>query len=157
MNTINFRFIFAVFLVLALSIIPIPNIIAIFRPPWVLMFVLYVQFYLPRYYRVSWVFLLGISLDVLLVTTFGEHAFALLLTSCLAASKTRRFHFFSVVQQMMFIALFCMVYELTLVLIDTSLGLNNNLFFAVGTVLVTMIFWPWIKFLADNTFNPCPN
>lgn len=153
MRAINFRFIFAVFLVLALTIIPMPNMIAAFRPSWVLMFVLYIQFYMPQYFRVTWVFLLGLSLDVLLATTFGEHAFALLLTSCLAASKTRRFHFFSVAQQMMFIALFCTVYELILVLVDTSLGYNNAVIFAVVTVLFTMILWPWVKLLGDNMFQ----
>ena len=151
MSTLNVRFIFAVFLVLALTIVPIPDIVAAFRPPWALIFVLYVQFYLPRYFRVTWVFILGLSLDVLLVSVFGEHAFALLLTSCLAAGKTRRFHFFSISQQMILIALFCMVYQLILVLIDASLGYNNEVWFAVVTVFVTMIFWPWIKLLADNT------
>lgn len=151
MNTVNLRFLFAVFLVLALSTIPLPGMIAVFRPPWVLMFVLYIQFYLPRYFRISWVFLLGLSLDVLLATTIGEHAFALLLASFFAASKARRFHFFSIAQQMMLIALFCAVYQLVIVLIDISLGYNNGPMFAAGTVLVTMIFWPWVKLLADNT------
>ena len=153
MNTLNFRFLFAVLLALALTIIPLPEVLAVFRPPWVLMFVLYVQFFLPRYFRVTWVFLLGLSLDVLLVSVIGEHAFALLLTSCLAASKMRRFHFFSIAQQMILIALFCMVYQFIIVLIDVSLGYSNSALFAVGTVLVTMIFWPWIKLLADNTLQ----
>ena len=151
MNTVNFRFIFAVFMALVLTIIPVPEVLAVFRPPWVLMFVLYVQFFMPRYFRVTWVLMLGLSMDVLLASTIGEHAFALLLASCLAASKTRRFHFFSIAQQMIVIALFCSVYQLVVVLIEVALGYNNGMLFATGTVLVTMIFWPWVKLLADNT------
>lgn len=151
MNSLNCRFFLAIFLMLALTIIPLPEFLAVFRPPWVLMFVLYVQFFLPRYFRVTWVFLLGLSMDVLLATVIGEHAFALTLASCLAASKTRRFHFFSIAQQMILIAVFCSVYQLVIVLIDAALGYNNGVLFAIGTVLVTMIFWPWVKLLADNT------
>ena len=114
------------------------------------MFVLYVQFYLPHYFRVSWVFLLGLALDVLLVSVFGEHAFALVLTTSLAANKMRRFSFFSMTQQMILIALFCMVYELVIVLIDSFLGYNNQVIFAAGTLVITMIFWPWAKLLADT-------
>lgn len=154
MNTPNVRFLFAAFMTLVLTIIPLPEIIAVFRPPWVLMFVLYVQFFLPRYFRVTWVFLLGLSMDVLLASVIGEHAFALLLVSGVASNKARRFHFFSVAQQMILIALFCLVYQLVIVLIDAALGYNNEILFAFGTVLVTMIFWPWVKLLTDSTLLP---
>jgi rod shape-determining protein MreD len=151
MSRLNFRFIFAVLLTLSLTIVPLPNMAAAFRPPWVLMFVLYVQFYMPRHFHITHVFLLGLALDALTVSVFGEHAFALILASCLAAGKVRRFHFFPVSQQMMFIALFCLTYQLVIVLIDAFLGHRSEVWFAVGTVLVTMTFWPWVKLLADNT------
>ncbi len=154
MNTVNGRFFFAMFSMLVLTIIPIPAVFAVFRPPWVLLFVLYIQFFLPRYFRVTWVFLLGLSMDVLLASVIGEHAFAMLLTSCLAATKARRFHFFSIAQQMILIALFCSAYQLILVLIDAAVGYTNGVWFVAGTVFVTMIFWPWVKLLADNTLLP---
>ena len=153
MRSLNARFLLAVLLVLTMTIIPLPDVIAVFRPAWGMLFVLYVQFYLPRYFRVTWVFILGLSMDVLLASVFGEHAFALLIASCLAASKARRFNFFSVAQQMILIALFCMVYQLTIVLIDSSMGYNNKILFAIGTVFLTMIIWPWVKMLADNTLG----
>ncbi len=153
MRSLNARFLLAILLVLTMTIIPLPDVIAVFRPPWVMLFVLYVQFYLPRYFRVTWVFILGLSMDVLLASVFGEHAFALLVASCLAASKARRFNFFSIAQQMILIALFCMVYQLIIVLIDSSLGYNNKIMFAIGTIFLTMIVWPWAKMLADNTLG----
>lgn len=155
MNTLNVRFFIAMITVLVLTIIPIPDILAVFRPPWVLLFVLYIQFFLPRYFRVTWVFLLGLSMDVLLASVIGEHAFAMLLTSCLAATKARRFHFFSIAQQMTLIALCCSVYQVLIVLIDIAVGYNNSMIFAAGTVCVTMIFWPWLKLLADTTLLRC--
>ncbi len=150
MNTISFRFLLAILIVLSLSIIPLPDLFTAFRPPWVLMFVLYVQFYMPKYFRVTWVFFLGLALDVLLACVLGEHALALLLASCLAASKTRRFYFFSTIQQMFLIAFFCLVYQLLIVLMDASLGNNNGVVYAFITVFITMLFWPWVKLLADT-------
>jgi rod shape-determining protein MreD len=109
-----------------------------------------VQLFLPQYFRVTWVFLLGFFMDVLLATIIGEHSFALLFSSALASSKARRFRFFSIAQQMIFMSLFCLAYHLMIILVDTFLGCNNNFVFTFGTVLVTMIFWPWLKLLADN-------
>lgn len=95
MSTLNIRFVVAMFVVLAFTILPLPELMAAYRPPWVLLFVLYIQFFLPHYFRVTWLFLLGMSLDVLLASVMGEHTFALLLTSWLASTKARRFHFFT--------------------------------------------------------------
>ena len=119
MKTLNVRFILALFVMLVLTILPLPEIMASYRPPWVLLFVLYVQFFLPQYFRVTWLFLLGLSLDVLLASVMGEHTFALLLTTGLASTKARRFHFFSPAQQILFICLFTAFYELILVVTES--------------------------------------
>lgn len=153
MSTLNMRFLFFVLMAFILTIIPVPHAISVFRPPWVLMFVLYIQFFLPRYFRVTWLFFLGLSLDIVLASVIGEHAFALLLTSWFATSKARRFQFFSIAQQMILIAIFCLMYQLVLVLIDESLGYNNEFSYAIGTVFISMLFWPWTKLVADNTLQ----
>ena len=151
MKTLNVRFIVALFVMLVLTILPLPEIMASYRPPWVLLFVLYVQFFLPQYFRVTWLFLLGLSLDVLLASVMGEHTFALLLTTGLASTKARRFHFFSPAQQILFICLFTAFYELILVLIDGLLGYHNGFLYAAATLLASLLIWPWMKLLADHT------
>lgn len=154
MSTITVRIIIAMLGVLALTILPLPEIVAAYRPLWVLLYVLYIQFFLPQYFRITWLFLLGLSLDVLLASVMGEHTFALLFTTWLASTKARRFQFFSPAQQILFIVLFCAVYALVLVLIDRLLGFHNNVLFAAGTLLSSVLFWPWLKLLADHAFMP---
>ncbi|MDA9272277.1 rod shape-determining protein MreD [bacterium] len=151
MITLNARLLLALLMVLVLTILPLPTFIANFRPPWVLLLVLYVQFFLPSYFRVTGVFFLGLCLDVLLSTVIGEHAFALLLTSWLAADKTRRFNFFSTIQQMLLLSLFCLVYQFMIYLLDASLGYNYGIISALEAALFGMLFWPWLKLLADHT------
>lgn len=152
MIIVNTRLLVAILLSLVLTIIPLPEVMTQFRPPWVLLMILYIQFWLPDYFRVIWIFLLGLCLDTLLATTIGEHSFALLLTLWLAASKTRRFHFFSTIQQMILVFGFCLIYECILYLIDASFHYNNGVLFIAVSAFTGMLFWPWLKLIADNLF-----
>ena len=149
---INTRLVMAMASSLALTILPLPEMATGFRPQWVLLLVLYIQFFLPNYFRVTWLLLLGLCLDVLLMSVMGEHAFALLLTSWFAAGKTRRFVFFSTIQQMVLMIVFCFFYQLIIYLIDASLGFINNreLWFVCETVLSSVFVWPWMKWLSDE-------
>ncbi len=149
----NARLLLAVTIAFVLTILPLPAIIAGFRPQWVLLIVLYIQFFLPHYFRVTWLFLLGLCLDVLLSTVIGEHAFALLLTSWFAAGKTRRFAFFSTLQQMILIIVFCFIYQFVIYLIDASQGYNNGILCVAGTAFISMLFWPWVKWMADSSLR----
>ena len=142
--SLNFRLLMVLFVAVVLTILPLPQLLMGFRPLWIVMLVLYVQFFLPSYFNITLVFFLGVCLDVLLSTVIGEHSFALLLTTWFASGKTRRFIFFSMIQQMMLVALLCLVYQLTIFLIDAFLGYNNGLWMVAGSVLLSMFIWPWI-------------
>ena len=151
MITLNLRVLGVVLIALVLTIIPLPDIAASFRPPWVLLVVLYLQFFLPNYFHLVLLFLLGLCLDVLLYTVIGEHAFALLFIAWLAYPKARRFHFFSMGKQMGLIALFCLTYQFVLFLIDSFLGHNTRIVMVAGSAILSLLFWPWVRVLLDNT------
>lgn len=147
MITLNARLILTMIAVFVLTIIPLPVFIAAARPAWVLLFVLYVQCYLPRYFRVTWVFLFGLCLDVLSSTLMGEHAFVLLLTTWIMMHFTRRFNFFSTMQQMLLILLFCLFYQFVIFLMDAYLGYPQNMLYVAVSALTTTLVWPWLKLL----------
>ncbi|WP_051398943.1 rod shape-determining protein MreD [Legionella oakridgensis] len=153
MNMIYFRVRFLLFLllVLALSIMPLPTWLSEFRPPWALLLILYIQFFLPRFFNVIFIFLVGLCLDVLLSTILGEHVFALLLTAWLASGKARRFNFFPIGQQMMLILLFCSIYQCIILMIDAVSGYQFMPFKVICSSMVATLAWPWIRILADNT------
>jgi rod shape-determining protein MreD len=145
--TLNIRLFFALFLSFVLTILPLPEMIMAFRPPWVLLFVLYIQFFLPNYFNITLLFLLGLCLDVLLSTVIGEHAFALVVTTWFAAGKARRFSFFAMIQQMLLVALFSCIYELIVYLIEAFVGYHNAPWIIVGPAVLSMFFWPWVRIL----------
>ena len=149
--TLNIRLFFVLIIVFVLTILPLPEVMAGFRPPWVLLFVLYIQFFLPNYFNITLLFLLGLCLDVLLSTMMGEHTFALLLTTWFASGTGRRFNFFSMLKQMMLVSLFCLVYQFIIFLIDAFLGYHNEPWMVVGTALLSLLLWPWVRWILANS------
>jgi rod shape-determining protein MreD len=160
MSTLFVRLTGLIALALACSIVPLPDWVSAFRPDWILLLVLYVQFFLPDSFRLFFVLVSGFLLDILLVTPIGEHSFALLLTTLLMVGKARRVHFFSIAQQMSVIALLCLFYQVILLVIDESFGFHTmvSLFSTVvllaGTTLSCLLCWPWIKFVGDAVLLP---
>lgn len=150
MSRLSIRFLIGLITTLILTILPLPALIVGFRPFWVLMFVLYFQFYRPGYFGVVGVFFLGLILDVLLSSVMGEHVCALLLTTWVAESKMRRFEFLSIAQQMICVTSLFLLYQIVIVLVDSSLGYNPPAFFALEAILTSVLCWPWIKLFLDN-------
>lgn len=136
---------------LILSILPMPELISDFRPPWVLLFVLYIEYFLPGNFNLASLLFVGLLLDVLLATVIGEHSFALLLVTWIASSKSRRFQFFSMMQQIFLIGFFCFLYQAIISLITALLGFNYSLVMPVFSAAVGMFVWPWIRLLGEDT------
>jgi rod shape-determining protein MreD len=136
---------------LALTILPMPGILSNFRPPWILLLVLYIEYFLPVNFKIITLLLIGLMLDVLLATVIGEHSFALLLVSWIASTKSMRFQFFSMMQQMCLVGLFCLLYQAVIFSIDGLLGFQYSLVSTSTTALMGMFIWPWIRLLGDDT------
>lgn len=151
MNNLRLRLIAGFIFVLILSILPIPELISSFRPPWVLLLVLYIEYFLPGNFKLTTLLVVGLVLDVLLSTVIGEHSFALLFVTWIATSKSRRFQFFSMMQQIFLIGFFCLLYQSVISLIDAMLGFNYSMLAPFGSALMGMFFWPWIRLLGDDT------
>ena len=128
-----------------------PEVISGFRPPWVLLLVLYIEYFLPGNFKLIALLFVGLLLDVLLSTVIGEHSFALLLVTWIASSKSRRFQFFSMVQQILFIGFFCLLYQSVISFLDALLGFNYSLYTPFASALLGMFFWPWIRLLGDDS------
>lgn len=152
MSTLHLRLGLAFLCALILSILPMPEWIAFVRPPWILLLVLYIEYFLPGNFRLTSLLMVGLFLDVLLSTVLGAHSFTLLVVTWIASSKSRRFQFFSMMQQICLIGMFCLLYQIIISLINALLGYNYSLFMPVASALVGMFIWPWIRLLGDSSF-----
>lgn len=124
-----------------LSILPLPPQISDLRPAWILLSLIFLQTYLPRYFRVWLILFLGLCLDALLATPMGEHSFALLITTWLLAGRASRFMFFSIMQQMLIIGLACGTYQLIIFIVDASFGHMSSVSTIFGVAMTSMIIW----------------
>lgn len=147
------RIILMLLLVLALSILPLPHLLASIRPSWVLFFVLYIQFFLPHYFSIWVIVFLGFCLDVLLSTSLGNHGFALVLTTWIGSSRVRHFHILPLAQQLMTFSVLCLIYQFTLYAIDLYQGFSHTLVMMLGTTLVSIVLWPWVSMIFEKWFN----
>jgi rod shape-determining protein MreD len=73
---------------LMLSIMPLPEMVAPFRPDWLALLVIFWAMQLPRTWSVGSAWLVGLILDVSYGTMLGQHALAL----CVVVFITVRFH-----------------------------------------------------------------
>jgi len=133
-----------------LTIMPMPSLINGFRPPWVLLLVLFIQLNLPNYFNITALFIFGLCLDILLSTVIGEHVFALLFSTWIANKRERRFKFFSLVQQMLFVGLYCLVYLTIIFLIDSFLGYSPVLWQIWIAVILSMMIWLLMQHLLSD-------
>jgi rod shape-determining protein MreD len=151
MNDLRLKLLIAFIAVLVLSILPMPELISAFRPPWVLLLVLYIEYFIPGKFHVTTLLLVGLVLDVLLSTVIGEHSFALLLVTWIASTRSRRFQFFSMMQQIVLVGMFCFLYQATISFIDALLSFHYNLFMPVASAILSMFIWPWIRLLGESS------
>lgn len=145
-----FRLIITLLAALILTIVPLPDILVQVKPPWILLIVLYVQFYLPSYFNVTLLFILGLMLDSLLATVLGEHALTLCVVTWFANSQARRFSLFPIGHQMMFIGFFTMAYQFIIVMIDSFLGYQAEFVSILGTGFVSVLVWPWLRLMGEE-------
>lgn len=141
---ISGRIFCAVVIAAVLSVLPLPEYLGVIRPAWILLLVLYIQSYLPKYFHVLAVLCLGLCLDALLVTPMGEHAFALIITTWLMVGSMQRFLFYSIFQQMLIVGLACWCYQFILYIAEASFGYSCSLFDVSGVALTSMLCWPML-------------
>ncbi len=77
-----------VLLALTLTLVPLPENLAPFRPDWVVLILIYWAMTAPGDYNVGSAFVIGILLDVAQGTLLGQHALAL----CVIVYITIKFH-----------------------------------------------------------------
>jgi len=137
-------------LFLMLTLIALPEYISIFRPFWVLLLMLYVQFMLPNLFHLSLVILLGLMLDVIVGSPLGQHLFALTCVAWCASSRARRFKFFSMPQQIIWILVLCLVYQLIVCLFNYILGYSVSLWVILSPVCMSTLAWPFIRHVIER-------
>ena len=127
---------------LMLTIMPLPDAVAAFRPDWLAMLVIYWAMRLPRTWSVGTAWIVGIVLDASQGTLLGQHALAL----CCIAFITVRFHLlmrvFPVPQLTATIFPILAIYQFLLFWINGVAGVDAPSIAYWGPVISGTLMWP---------------
>lgn len=129
---------------LVLTVMPIPGMFEPWRPDWVSLVLIYWLIAIPHRVGFGTVLILGLLTDILMGTTFGIYATALVLMAYPALRHFQRIRNYSLTQQLLIVGVLilikrALVYELEHVLNDAAF--NWPYFYPV---LSSAIIWPWV-------------
>ena len=127
---------------LMLTIMPLPDAVAAFRPDWLAMLVIFWAMQLPRTWSVGTAWIVGIVLDASQGTLLGQHALAL----CCIAFITVRFHLlmrvFPVPQLTATVFPILAIYQFLLFWINGVAGVDAPAIAYWGPVISGTLLWP---------------
>jgi rod shape-determining protein MreD len=128
-------------LTLALSLVPLPHLIASFRPDWVAVVLLYWSLTAPRRFSLLTAFWMGIVLDTLTGSLLGQHALALLVIVYVAERLHLRIRVFPVSQLGLTVLALLGLYEFILFWIDGVAGRTVPVSERWGPPLAGTLVW----------------
>lgn len=126
---------------LVLSIVPLPEGVAAFRPDWMAVVLLYWALIEPRRYGLLSAFWLGIVVDTLSGSLLGQHSLALLIIVYLSQRLYLRIRAFPASQVATIVIALLAVYELVLLVIDGFAGRQVPFVERWGPVLTGGALW----------------
>lgn len=125
-----------------LATIPLPGILALMRPEWVLLVLLYWLIALPDRIGLITAWTVGLLVDLVAGGLLGQHALTYVLAAFFAVSLHQQFRMFSLIQQTLLIGTALVVYQL----IDASISqISGNASFQMLDflpVLSSTVMWP---------------
>jgi rod shape-determining protein MreD len=139
---------------LILTILPFPPKVTLFLPLWIPLLLIYWVMSWPEKPYFILASLLGFCLDALFGTYFGTHSLALCLLVFIGYRFQLRFPLFPLMQQLIFIFILLVGYQLILFLIDRSLGGNTPFYESGVTILSSVLVWPFLKVLLKPITPP---
>ena len=129
---------------MALTIVPLPEVIEHFRPEWVAMVIIYWCMALPERFGVGRAWMTGLLLDVLTGALLGQHALSMTVMAFLVINLYQRIRLFPILQQAFVIWMLLNLYQLLLLWFDGITGQPPKGLNFWWPPLTGMLFWPII-------------
>jgi rod shape-determining protein MreD len=129
---------------MALTVLPMPETFANYRPEWVALVLLYWIMALPHRIGINIAWLMGISLDVLKGALLGQHALALVVLAFMMLNLSLRIRVYPFWQQSVMVGLMLFFYHGLLLLIYDMTGTIEFSWQYWTPVLLGALLWPWV-------------
>lgn len=135
----------SILIALMLSILPLPAGLTTFRPDFVALTLIYWAMMLPGNFSIGKAWIVGIILDVMQGTLFGQHALALTVVIFLTIQFHLRIRVFPIWQVTAAVFALTAIYQFLLFWINGVVGQSALLISYWGPVLANTILWPFLS------------
>ncbi len=136
--------IFSFVIAMILTIIPLPDWLAPFRPEWVALTLAYWCMAIPHRVGVISGFTLGIFLDVLKGAVLGQHALALAIMAYLTLKVHQQIRVFPMWQQALSVMGLLVVFQMLVMWINGIVDTKGDSWMYWLPTLSSTLMWPWV-------------
>ncbi len=127
---------------LLLTLLPLPDNLEAFRPPWVSLLLIYMSLQGSRPVSLGFVFLLGLLADILLSSLIGLHALQWVVLMFLMAKFSSRIRFSSPLRQMLTVFLLLLNERFILLWVLLLRGEHGLDFYLWVPAIIGALIWP---------------
>ncbi|HUX72929.1 MAG TPA: rod shape-determining protein MreD [Steroidobacteraceae bacterium] len=127
---------------LTIAIVPLPSVLDVLRPDFLVLVVLYWSIEAPRIGGLTLAFTAGLALDLLNGVVLGEHALALTLTAAWTTHLRLRLRVFSMLQQSLTIFALLTGYQFILFWVDGATGYPLTSMARWLAPVIDALVWP---------------
>ena len=141
-NKIHITCVLVLLFALILNILPLPSIIDSCRPPILLLFLIYCTLAHPDNINLTYAFITGLILDVLLIMPLGYNALCFTITVYLIMLYYPQIRLQSSWNKMFSILLILIPFFLSSTLVNSILKINYNILDVIISIILSVIIWP---------------
>ncbi len=132
---------------LMLTMVPLPEWAAHFRPAWVTMVLIYWCMALPHRVGVGVGWLAGLFVDVIYGALLGQYALALAVIAWITLTLHQRLRLYPVWQQALVVMLLLLWQQLLVIWVRGFIGQSPDTLLHWLPAFSSMLLWPWLYFL----------
>ena len=141
-NKIHITCVLVLLFALILNILPLPSIIDSCRPPILLLFLIYCTLAHPDNINLTYAFITGLILDVLLIMPLGYNALCFTVTVYLIMMYYPQIRLQSSWNKMFSILMILIPFFLSSTLVNSMLKINYNILDVIISIILSVIIWP---------------
>ena len=141
-NKIHITSVLVLLFAIILNILPLPSIIDSCRPPILLLFLIYCTLAHPDDINLTYAFITGLILDVLLIMPLGYNALCFTVTVYLIMMYYPQIRLQSSWNKMFSILLILIPFFLSSTLVNSILKINYNILDVIISIILSVIIWP---------------
>ena len=141
-NKIHITSVLVLLFAIILNILPLPSIIDSCRPPILLLFLIYCTLAHPDNINLTYAFITGLILDVLLIMPLGYNALCFTITVYLIMLYYPQIRLQSSWNKIFSILLILIPFFISSTLVNSILKINYNILDVIISIILSVIIWP---------------